>query len=126
MEVTSVSTGATTNRSLEWFGDDLGGFSSKVIYAAFTRPFELREIIRQLYELGSKSVPLVALAGAAVVHVSSRHSAFDHPRDGAGRTGLVLCGRVGVGIGAELASMKVTEQIDAIEASAVNPHKPLT
>jgi phospholipid/cholesterol/gamma-HCH transport system permease protein len=36
-------------------------------------------------------------------------------------TGLVVCGRVGAGIGAELASMKVTEQIDAIEASAINP-----
>jgi len=40
-------------------------------------------------------------------------------------TGLVVSGRVGAGIGAELASMKVTEQIDAIEASAVNPYRLL-
>jgi phospholipid/cholesterol/gamma-HCH transport system permease protein len=40
-------------------------------------------------------------------------------------TGLVVCGRAGAGIGAELGSMKVTEQIDAIEASAVNPYKLL-
>jgi len=40
-------------------------------------------------------------------------------------TGLIVCGRVGAGIGAELGSMKVTEQIDAIEASAVNPYKLL-
>ncbi len=40
-------------------------------------------------------------------------------------TGLVVSGRVGAGIGAELASMKVTEQIDAIEASAVNPFRLL-
>src|ERR1700721_4288332 len=40
-------------------------------------------------------------------------------------TGLVVSGRVGAGIGAELGSMKVTEQIDAIEASAVNPYKLL-
>jgi phospholipid/cholesterol/gamma-HCH transport system permease protein len=40
-------------------------------------------------------------------------------------TGLVVCGRVGAGIGAELASMKVTEQIDAIEASAINPFRLL-
>src|ERR1035437_1672563 len=40
-------------------------------------------------------------------------------------TGLIVSGRVGAGIGAELASMKVTEQIDAIEASAVNPYKLL-
>ena len=40
-------------------------------------------------------------------------------------TGLVVSGRVGAGIGAELGSMKVTEQIDAMEASAVNPYKLL-
>jgi phospholipid/cholesterol/gamma-HCH transport system permease protein len=40
-------------------------------------------------------------------------------------TGLIVCGRAGAGIGAELGSMKVTEQIDAIEASAVNPYKLL-
>jgi phospholipid/cholesterol/gamma-HCH transport system permease protein len=40
-------------------------------------------------------------------------------------TGLVVAGRVGAGIGAELGSMKVTEQIDAMEASAVNPYKYL-
>jgi phospholipid/cholesterol/gamma-HCH transport system permease protein len=40
-------------------------------------------------------------------------------------TGLVVSGRAGPGIGAELASMKVTEQIDAIEASAINPYRLL-
>jgi phospholipid/cholesterol/gamma-HCH transport system permease protein len=40
-------------------------------------------------------------------------------------TSLVVSGRVGAGIGAELASMKVTEQIDAIEASAINPYRLL-
>src|SRR5437016_10573697 len=38
-------------------------------------------------------------------------------------TGLVVGGRVGAGIGAELGSMKVTDQIDAMEASAVDPYK---
>jgi phospholipid/cholesterol/gamma-HCH transport system permease protein len=40
-------------------------------------------------------------------------------------TGLIASGRVGAGIGAELGSMRVTEQIDAMEASAVDPHKYL-
>jgi phospholipid/cholesterol/gamma-HCH transport system permease protein len=40
-------------------------------------------------------------------------------------TGRVISGRVGTGMGAELASMKVTEQIDAIEASAINPYRLL-
>ena len=38
-------------------------------------------------------------------------------------TGLIVSGRVGAGIGAELGSMRVTEQIDAMEASAVDPFK---
>src|ERR1035437_8656531 len=76
MESTSTSTGTMINSSLEWFGD-LGSFSWKVICAAITRPFELREIIRQFDEIGSKSFPLVALAGAAlgtVLALESRSS----------------------------------------------------
>jgi ABC-type transporter Mla maintaining outer membrane lipid asymmetry permease subunit MlaE len=49
---------------LEWFGD-LGLFSWQVLRAAVTPPFEFRELFRQLDEIGSKSLPLVALAGAA-------------------------------------------------------------
>jgi phospholipid/cholesterol/gamma-HCH transport system permease protein len=142
MESTANSTGMMVNRSLEWFGD-LGSFTWKVIRAATTRPFELREIVRQLDELGSKSLPLVALAGAAVGTVLALESRNSLVRFGAKSmlpaaivfsiihemgpvvTGLVVSGRVGAGIGAELGSMKVTEQIDAIEASAVNPYKLL-
>lgn len=141
MESSSASTG-TINRSLEWFGD-LGSFSWKVTRAAITRPFELREIVRQLDEIGSKSLPLVALAGAAVGTVLALETRSSLVRFGAKSmlpaaivfsiihemgpvvTGLVVAGRVGAGIGAELGSMKVTEQIDAVEASAVNPYKLL-
>jgi phospholipid/cholesterol/gamma-HCH transport system permease protein len=88
-------------------------------------------------------VPLVALAGAATGIVLSMEARFSLTRFGAKSllpaaivfsiihetgpiiTGLVVSGRVGAGIGAELASMKVTEQIDAIEASAVNPYRLL-
>ena len=142
MEATSDSSGTMFDRSLEWFGD-LGSFSWKVICAAFTKPFELREIFRQLDEIGSKSFPLVALAGAAIGTVLALESRSSLVHFGAKSmlpsaiiysivhemgpivTGLVVAGRVGAGIGAELGSMKVTEQIDAIEASAVNPYKLL-
>src|ERR1700682_2925436 len=142
MEATSSSTGTMVNRSLEWFGD-LGSFSWNVIRAAATRPFEFREIIRQFDEIGAKSLPLVALAGAAVGTVLALESRSSLVHFGAKSmlpaailysivhemgpvvTGLVVSGRVGAGIGAELGSMKVTEQIDAIEASAVNPYKLL-
>jgi phospholipid/cholesterol/gamma-HCH transport system permease protein len=130
------------NKFLEWFGD-LGIFFWRVARAAVTPPFELRELFRQLDEIGSMSLPLVALAGAATGVVLSLEARYSLTRFGAKSllpaaivfsvihetgpiiTGLVVSGRVGAGIGAELASMKVTEQIDAIEASGVNPYKLL-
>jgi phospholipid/cholesterol/gamma-HCH transport system permease protein len=142
MESTTTSSGTAINRSIEWFGD-LGSFSWKVLCAAVTKPFELREISRQIDEIGSKSFPLVALSGAAIGTVLALESRSSLVRFGAKSmlpaaivfsiihemgpivTGLVVAGRVGAGIGAELGSMKVTEQIDAIEASAVNPYKLL-
>ncbi len=129
-------------RCFEWFGD-LGIFCWQVVHAAVTPPFEFHELFRQLDEMGSKSLPLVALAGSAIGVVLSLEARYSLTRFGAKSllpaaivfsvihetgpiiTGLVVSGRVGAGIGAELASMKVTEQIDAIEASAVNPYRLL-
>lgn len=136
-----VSTGLAGD-VLEWFGD-LGIFSWQALKAAVTPPFEGRELIRQMDDIGSKSLPLVALAGAAIGAVLSMEVRSSMSRFGATSllpsavvysviqemgpiiTGLVVSGRVGAGIGAELASMKVTEQIDAMEVSAVNPFRLL-
>jgi phospholipid/cholesterol/gamma-HCH transport system permease protein len=138
----TVPARGTINQLLEWFGN-LGIFLGQVMRAAVTPPFEFRELFRQLDEIGSKSLPLVALAGAATGIVLSMEARYSLTRFGAKSllpaaivfsivhetgpiiTGLVVSGRVGAGIGAELASMKVTEQIDAIEASAVNPYRLL-
>jgi phospholipid/cholesterol/gamma-HCH transport system permease protein len=127
---------------LEWFGE-LGLFFWQVARAAVTPPFEAREFIRQLDEVGSKSLPLVLLAGAATGAVLSMETRSSLVRFGAKSllpsaivyaivqemgpiiTSLVVSGRVGAGIGAELASMKVTEQIDAVTVSAVNPYRLL-
>src|ERR1700680_162811 len=128
------------NGFLEWFGE-LGIFVWQVLRAAVRPPFEGRELIRQLDDIGSKSLPLVALAGAAIGAVLALESRYSLVRFGAKSllpaavifsiihetgpivTGLVVSGRVGAGIGAELGAMKVTEQIDAIEASGVSPYK---
>ena len=138
----TVSARGPINQFLEWFGD-LGIFFWQVVRAAVTPPFEFRELFHQLDEIGSKSLPLVALAGAATGIVLSMEARYSLTRFGAKSllpaaivfsiihetgpiiTGLVVSGRVGAGIGAELASMKVTEQIDAIESSAVNPYRLL-
>jgi phospholipid/cholesterol/gamma-HCH transport system permease protein len=130
------------NGLLEWFGE-LGMFIWQVLRSTIRRPFEGLELLRQLDEVGSKSLPMVAMAGAAigaVLALESRHSLVQFGaksmlpaavvfsiihETGPVITGLVVCGRVGAGIGAELGSMKVTEQIDAIEASGVNAYKLL-
>ena len=126
----------------EWFGE-LGMFCARLGRAAFTPPFEIRELIHQCDEIGSKSLPLVALAGAAtgvVLSLQTRDSLIHFgaksllpavifysvvKESGPVITGLVVSGRVGAGIGAELGSMRVTEQIDAMEASAVEPFRYL-
>src|SRR5437764_15194212 len=59
---TSAKTLVTS--TVEWFGE-LGFFCGRLIRAAIVPPYEFRELIRQCDEIGSKSLPLVALAGAA-------------------------------------------------------------
>jgi phospholipid/cholesterol/gamma-HCH transport system permease protein len=142
LRATLTSLWSPINGFLEWFGE-LGIFVWQVLRAAVRPPFEGRELVRQLDDIGSKSLPLVALAGAAIGAVLALESRYSLVRFGAKSllpaavifsiihetgpivTGLVVSGRVGAGIGAELGSMKVTEQIDAIEASGVNPYKLL-
>src|SRR6266536_3292078 len=124
----------------EWFGE-LGLFCFRLIGAALTPPYEFRELLRQCDAIGSLSLPLVSLAGAATGVVMSLQMRASLVRFGAKSflpavivfsmiretgpiiTGLIVSGRVGAGIGAELGSMKVTEQVDAMEASAVDPYK---
>lgn len=124
----------------EWIGE-LGIFCGRLARVAFIPPHEGREFLRQLEAVGPKSFILVALAGAATGAVLSLQTRDSLTRMGAGSllpsvivlsiitemgpviTGLIVSGRVGAGIGAEIGSMKVTEQIDAMEASAVNPYK---
>ena len=120
---------------------EFGRFSLRIAKSILRPPYELPEILRQLDVIGAKSMPLVALAGAATGVVLSLQTRDSLSRFGAKSvlpavivfsliketgpiiTGLVASGRVGAGIGAELGSMKVTDQIDAMEASAVDPHK---
>src|SRR5574340_1076731 len=124
----------------EWFGE-LGFFCFPLIRAVFSPPYEAREFMHQLDELGAKSLPLVVLAGAATGVVVSLETHGSLVRFGARSllpallvvsiinesgpiiTGLIVSGRVAAGIGAELGAMKVTEQIDAMEVSAVDPYK---
>jgi phospholipid/cholesterol/gamma-HCH transport system permease protein len=124
----------------EWFGQ-FGAFCGRLVRSAVQPPYEWRELLRQCDAIGSLSLPLVALAGAATGVVLSMETRDSLTRFGAKSmlpavivfsvlkesgpiiTGLVVSGRVGAGIGAELGSMRVTEQIDAMEASGVDPFR---
>lgn len=127
---------------LEWIGE-LGVFTAKLVRSTLTPPFYFKELFQQMHEVGTRSLPLVVLASAATGVVLSLQTRESLVRFGAKSllpviiiltiikesgpiiTALVVCGRVGAGIGAQLGSMKVTEQIDAIEASAVDSFRLL-
>ena len=123
--------------------NDAYKFTARFFREVFKAPFHLREVINQCYEVGLKSLPLITLTGFIVGIVftkQSRPSLEDFGATswlpsliciaivralGALVTALICAGKVGSGIGAELGSMKVTEQIDAMEVSAINPFKYL-
>src|SRR5918999_2320020 len=120
---------------------ELSIFGARALRDAVRPPYEFGEIARQVFEIGWKSVPLIAASGFAVGVVLSMHTRASLERFGAEAMipaglalaliketgpltcGLLMSGRVGAGIGAELGAMKVTEQIDALEAVAVDSFK---
>jgi phospholipid/cholesterol/gamma-HCH transport system permease protein len=104
-------------------------------------PFEWKELINQCYQVGYQSLPLVSLTGFITGVVFTKQSRPSLSAFGANSwlpslvtiaiiralaplvTSLIAAGKVGSNMGAELGSMKVTEQIDAMEVSATNPFK---
>ena len=121
----------------------LATFGGRAAVEAFRPPYEPREIARHVYEFGYRSAPLILTAGLAIGIVLSMHTRASLERFGAEAmipaglaialiretgpltAGLLVSGRVGAGIGAEIGAMKVTEQIDALEANAVDSFKYL-
>ena len=138
----SVRVMAGAEDAIEWFGG-LSLFTGRVVRELFRKPFEITEILKQIFEIGWRSAPLIVLSGFAVGAVLSMHTRSTLERFGAESmipaalafalvketgpliTGLLVAGRAGAGIGAELGGMRVTEQIDALESLAVNSFKYL-
>ena len=120
---------------------ELSLFTMRYFRVAFQRPFEYKELIRQCYNMGNRSLLLVGITGfiiglvltlqtrptlmefGAVSWMPSMVSISIVREVGPIITALVCAGRIGSGIGAELGSMRVTEQIDAMEVSGTNPFK---
>ncbi len=106
-------------------------------------PYEFSEVMKQSFLIGYKSLPLVAITGfiiGLVLTIQSRPTLAKFGSEsllpamvavslireiGPVITALIFAGKVGSGIGAELASMNVTEQIDAMQVSDTNPFKYL-
>jgi phospholipid/cholesterol/gamma-HCH transport system permease protein len=109
----------------------------------FKPPYHIKEWLNQCYEIGLKAMPLISITSLIVGLVFTKQSRGPLENFGATSwlpslvgiaiiktlgpllTALVSAGKVSSGISAELASMKVTEQIDAMEVSAINPFKYL-
>jgi phospholipid/cholesterol/gamma-HCH transport system permease protein len=118
-------------------------FGARAVTEAARPPYEAREVLRHVYQFGYRSAPLILTAGFAIGIVLSMHTRASLERFGAESlipaglamaliretgpltAGLLVAGRVGAGIGAEIGAMRVTEQIDALEATAVDAFKYL-
>jgi phospholipid/cholesterol/gamma-HCH transport system permease protein len=116
-------------------------FGARFFKELFKRPYEFNELAKQSYLVGCKSIALVGITGfimGLVLTIQSRPTLVQFGAEswlpamvavslireiGPVITALICAGKVGSGIGAELASMKVTEQIDAMEVSGINPFK---
>jgi phospholipid/cholesterol/gamma-HCH transport system permease protein len=106
-------------------------------------PYEFNELMKQSYLIGYRSLPLVGITAfimGLVLTIQSRPTLSQFGAEswlpamvavsiireiGPAITALIFAGKVGSGIGAELASMNVTEQIDAMQVSWTNPFKYL-
>ena len=114
-------------------------FMIRVFKETFSRGFEFKEFFRQCFQIGYKSLPLISVTGTIiglVLAIQSRPALVDFGavsllpgmvaislirEMGPVITALICAGKIGSGMGAELGSMRVTEQIDAMEVSSTNP-----
>ncbi len=119
----------------------LSRFAGRFFKELFSWPFEFREFFKQCYQMGNKSLLLVGVTGfilglvftlqsrptllefGAVSWMPSMISISIVREIGPVIIALICAGRIGSSIGAELGSMRVTEQIDAMEVSGTNPFK---
>ena len=119
------------------------GVYSKLVFEAILSPsrrrLDRKEIFHQMVEIGVKSLPIVLLTGMFTGMVLAMQTAYGLQRFGVKNyvghitglsfvrelgpvlTAIVVCGRSGAGIAAEIASMVVTEQVDAMKALGANP-----
>lgn len=129
--------------SLMYFMGGMTKLAFQTVYLAFTPPFEKDRIFEQAKKAGFDSLPIVSLVSLFIGFIFALQTAYFMQRIGSEIyiasmvalslirelgpviTALVVAGRVGAAITAELGTMQVTEQIDALETLATNPIKYL-
>jgi phospholipid/cholesterol/gamma-HCH transport system permease protein len=132
--------------NIERFFIEIGDFSyftKRFFKEVFSRPFEFKELLKQCYNIGNKSLLLVSVTAfiiGLVITLQTRPTLQEFGAEawmpsmvsisiireiGPVIIALTFAGRIASGIGAELGSMRVTEQIDAMEVSGTNPFKYL-
>jgi len=122
---------------------DIAYFTKRFFKELFSRPFEFKELMRQCYHVGNKSLLLVGVTAfiiGLVLTLQTRPTLQEFGAEswmpsmvsisivreiGPVIIALTFAGRIASGMGAELGSMRVTEQIDAMEVSGTNPFKYL-
>jgi phospholipid/cholesterol/gamma-HCH transport system permease protein len=122
---------------------ELTYFIGRFFRELFSKPFESKELLRQCYSIGYRSILLVSITGfiiGLVITLQTRPTLEEFGAEswmpsmvsisiireiGPVIIALTFAGRIASGIGAELGSMRVTEQIDAMEVSGTNPFKYL-
>jgi phospholipid/cholesterol/gamma-HCH transport system permease protein len=125
---------------------EVGGiarFTARFFKEWFKPRYEFQELLRQCFMIGYTSIPLVGITAfimGLVLTIQSRPTLAEFGAEswlpamvgvsivreiGPVITALICAGKIGSSIGAELGSMKVTEQIDAMEVSGTNPFKYL-
>ena len=132
---------ASALRSVLQEAGGIAAFTARFFGEAFRPRFEWRELVRQAFINGYRSLPLVSITAfimGIVLTVQSRPTlarfgaetmlpamvAISVVREiGPVITALICAGKIGSSMGAELGSMKVTEQIDAMEVSGTNPFR---
>ena len=137
------------NNDFQWVHNfllELGGlsrFTVQFFKELFSQPYEHKEFIRQAYKIGLSTLPLIGITAFIMGLVLTLQSKPIMEEFGAESwlpgmvavsivreigpviTALICAGKIGSGIGAELGSMRVTEQIDAMDVSGTNPIKYL-
>jgi phospholipid/cholesterol/gamma-HCH transport system permease protein len=121
----------------------LAVFGIRFFKEVFKPPYEFKETLRQCYAIGNKSLSLIGITGFIIGLVLTLQSIPTLSKFGAQSlvpsmvalalileigpviTALIFAGKIGSGIGAEIGSMRVTEQVDAMEVSGTNPFKYL-